>query len=244
MPISNVQPVYPAGIFPWTDRVDQQNIDFAEDINSVAAEVESIENTIGTQPQVEPNPPQGGAPINYPSLSARISDAMDNAQLPYVSLGSSSFTCPNNTSGTFIPYQVHIDPFNCYNGNDVTCPASGWWIVSTVQTWGWWNDGYSHHVLCLNGFSNILHEDFIDWEFPGNLFPSGLSVPIQLLTPRWWQFGKRNIRSTVTWQGALHKGDRLSVLAENGTSNPAHVISGLNLKAIMVRTITGNFTSG
>jgi hypothetical protein len=243
MTISNVQPVFPNGIFPWVDKVDQQDIDFAEDVNSIAAEVESVENTIGTTPQVESNPPTGN-PVTYSTVSARISDAMDNAQLPYVSLSSSSFTCPNNSAGNFIPYQVHLDPFNCYNGTDIACPANGWWFVSTVQTWNWWNDGYSHHMLCLNGFGNILHEDFVNWEFPGNLYPGGLSQPVQLITPRWWQFGKRNIRTQVMWQGALHKGDRLSVLAENGTSNAQHVINGLTLKASMLRTISGNFVSG
>lgn len=243
MTLSNVQPVYPNGIFPWTDRVDEEDIDFANDINSTVADLESVETTLGTTPQIEPSPPSGN-PITYPTVSARISDAMDNSQLPYVSLGASTFTCPNNTSGNLIPYQRNLDPFNSYNGTDITAPASGWWIINTVQTWNWWNDGYSHHMLCLNGFGNILHEDFVNWEFPGNLFPTGLPVPVQLLQPRWWQFGKRNIRTTVTWQGPLHEGDRLSVLAENGTSNPAHVLSGLSFKGIMIRTITGTFTSG
>lgn len=243
MTLSNIVPVYPNGIFPWVDRVDQQDIDFAEDINSVAAEVESIENVIGENPQIEPKPPSG-SPIAYSSISSRISDAMNNTQLPVVSLGASSFTCPNNTAGNLIPYQIDLDPFNCYNGTDVVCPVSGWWFVSTVQTWNWWNDGYSCHRLCLNGFGNILHEDFVDWEFSGNLFPNGLPLPVQLLEPRWWQFGKRSRRTSVMWQGPLHKGDRFSVLSENGTSNAAHVIQGLTLKAACLKTLTGTFTSG
>lgn len=244
MTLSNVQPTYPAGIFPWTDRVDQQNIVFAEDVNPLAAEIESIENTIGTTPNVEPNPPQGGSPVVFASISARISAAMNNSQLPVVSLGNSSFTCPNNTSGSLIPHFVHFDPFNCFNGTDITAPAGGWWIVTTAQQWNWWNDGYSHHMLCLNGFNNILHEEFVDWEFPGNIVPISQTFPQALPTPRWWQFGKRPVRTTVTWQGLLNKGDRLSVLAENGTSNPGHVINNIILKAVMIKSVSGSFVSG
>src|SRR6185437_10073479 len=118
-----------------------------------------------------PKPPQGGAPITYSSISTRISDAMDNANLPVVSLGNSSFTCPNTTSGSLFPWFVHFDPFNCYNGTDITAPAAGWWIVTATTNWSWWSDGFSHHMLCLNGFGNILHEEFLDWEFSGNQVP-------------------------------------------------------------------------
>ena len=258
MPLSNVQAVYPNGIFPWSDRVDQQNIVFAQDPNSLAAEVEAIETTIGTTPNIEPNPPQGGTPLVYPSISARISDAMDNAQLPVVSLGNSSFTCPNNNAGILFPWFVHFDPFNCYNGTDITAPAAGWWIVTATTNWSWWGDGYSHHMLCLNGFGNILHEEFLDWEFSGNTVPINPSfvesggeiipvpqgTPFSFIQPRWWQFGKRPRRTTVTWQGLLNKGDRLSVLGENGTSNPGHNLNNMSFKAIMIKTVSGTFTSG
>lgn len=245
--MSNVQPVYPNGTFAWTDRVDEQDIDFANDINSVASEVISTESTLGVNAQIEPNPPSG-IPINYPTVSARITDAMNNNQLPVVSLGNSQFTCGNNSSGSLINYKINYDPFGCYNGTDITCPVDGWWIISGTQTWNWWNDGYSHHMLCFNGFGNILHEDFVDWEFSGNAVPglngTGGFFGVPIVTPRWWVFGKRPRRTQVWWQGPLHEGDRLSVLAENGTSNAAHVISGLTLKATCTRRISGSFVSG
>jgi hypothetical protein len=244
MPISNIQPVYPDGIFPWVDRVDQQDIDFAEDINSVAAEVEAIETTVGETPQIEPNPPSGNGPINYSSISTRITDAMNNTNLPTVKLNNSSFTCGNNSSGFLVPFFVDFDPFECYNGTDITVPASGWWIVTSTHTVDWWNDGYWHHYLCFNGLGNILDDDLIDWQFSGNLFPTGLSLPVQLLQPRWWQFGKRSRTTRTTWQGLLHKGDRLSTFTENGTSNSNHVARGLSIAAIMVKAVSGNFTSG
>lgn len=258
MPLSNVQAVYPNGIFPWIDRVDQQDIVFAEDVNPLASEIEAIETTIGTTPNVEPRPPQGGTPITYPSISSRISDAMNNTQLPVVSLGNPTFTCHNSSPGLLFPWFVHFDPFNCYNGTDITAPASGWWIVTATTQWSWWNDGFSHHMLCLNGFDNIMHEEFLDWEFSGNnvpinpsyevvdgqIVPVAAGTPFSFTQPRWWQFGKRSRKTTVTWQGLLNKGDRLSVLGENGTSNPGHVLNNMSFKAIMIKSVSGNFVSG
>ncbi len=240
MTLSNVQAVYPNGVLPWTDRVDEVNIVFAEDVNPLAAEIEAIETSIGTTPNVEPSPPNGSSAITYPTLSSRVTDAMDNAQLPVVVLGNTTFTCPNNTSGTLVPHQRRFDPFNCFNGTDFTAVAAGWWVVTGTMTWDWWSDGYSDHRLCLNGFSNYLCHNQINWEFPGNTIPDGSD----LVTPRWWQFGKRSISTTVNWQGLLNKGDRLSMLAENGTSNPSHTITNISYKAIMIRTVSGSFTSG
>lgn len=244
MTLSNVQAVYPAGVFPWVDRVDQQDIVFAEDVNPLAAEIEAIETNVGTTPNVESSPPNGGQAITYPTLSSRVSDAMDNAQLPICTLGSPSFTCPNNTSGSLIPHQRRFDPFNCYNGTDFTAVASGWWVVTGTMVWDWWSDGYSEHRLCLNGFNNYIDCHSLDWEFSGNQIPQAEIFPQPIVTPRWWEFGKRPKGTSVTWQGLLNKGDRLSMLAENGTSNPGHTITNVSFKAIMIRTVSGNFTSG
>ena len=244
MSLSNIKPTYPNGILPWTDRVDGQSVDFAEDINTTVADLESVETTLGTNPQIESSPPTGNS-IKYSSVSARISDAMDNSQLPYVSLNRSTFTLPNSTGGTLLGYVVALDPYYSFNGTDFAAPASGWWVLTSTHSWQWYGDGYSHHFITLNGSGNILDEKFIDWEFPGNTLPSNEGTGIIPITvPRFWQFGKRNVITSCTWQGALNKGDRISVYAENGTSNPAHVIQGLTLKGTMTRKINGSFASG
>lgn len=253
MATSNIKPVYPSGIFPWTDRVDNQSVDFANDINSAVAEIESVETTIGTNPQTETGVP-AGLPVNYSTVSARITDAMTNAQLPYASLTLTTFALLNSTSGTLMPYKVGIDPYGCFNGSDITIPSTGWWSISASQQWSWWGDGYSHIMLTLNGSSNILDEKLIDWEFSGNqppviYSPAGEVIsgnPAIVVTPRWWIFGKRPMKTWVRFDGPLHKGDRISVYSENGTSNPSHVLTNLNLKAIMMRTIPSSvsFVSG
>ena len=45
--------VYPNGYFTWTDRIDEVDIDYAEDINAVADDLSAVENTLGLLPQVQ-----------------------------------------------------------------------------------------------------------------------------------------------------------------------------------------------
>ena len=255
MTLSNVKPSYPSSVLSWLDRVDNQDVDFANDINSVVADLESVETVVGTNPQIESAPPTGN-PINYASVSTRISDAMSNAQLPFVSLTLPSQTLSNTSSGMLLSFKSAIDGYGSYNGNDITVPASGWWIVSSVMQWSWWNEGYVHHSMTLNGSSNVLGEKLVDWAFSGNVQPvlykpgaviNGVPqvfVGNPIVTPPWWSRGKRPLRTSVDWQGALHKGDRISVYAENGTSNAATNITNASLKASMLRVIPGTFTSG
>lgn len=244
--ISNVKPVYPAGVLPWTDKIDNSDIDFANNVNTLAAEIESIENTIGTNPEIEQAPPTG-LPVNYSSLSARVSDAMSNAQLPYCRLFTTDFKVDNISAGLRVLFQPSTDPYNCYNGNDITIPVQGWWFITSKVHWGWWSNGYSHQSLALNGSSGILDEAILNWEFPGNIqplsytaegipIPGGFPFPPGHL-PRWQQYGNRNIRTNVTFNGLLNKGDVISVYVENGTTNTFQNCASINLHAIMLRTV-------
>lgn len=247
---SNIKPIYPNGIFPWTDRVDKQSVDFANDINSVVAEIESVESTIGTAPQTEPGVPTG-LPVSYSNVSSRITDAMTNAQLPYCYLLNVLITIPNTSSGVQIPFKSILDPYKCYNGNDITIPANGWWFVSVETTADWRSNGYEYQTLTLNGSGNILDDSLIDWEFSGNVeqvvySPSGNIVEFNPNVPRWQQFGNRSRRMKCEFQGALHKGDRISVYIENGTVQPVPWFNHIKLKAYMLRTIPEaiSFVSG
>lgn len=238
--MSNVVPVYPSGIFTWTDKVDLQDADLAENINSVASDLISVENTLGTNPEIESQMPVGN-PKTYSNVSNRISDAMNNNNLPVCTIAVAQFYVNNSSSGSRNAYQIALDPFNMFNGTDLTIPANGWYILSSFQRWDWWNDGFSHHYKTLNGQSNIIDEDVVDWTFAGNVV-QGTNNPG--LLPRWQIFGKRPICTKTWWQGALHEGDRISVYSENGTSNAAHHVSNSLLKACMVRSLEGTFTSG
>jgi hypothetical protein len=238
--MTNVVPVFPNGIFSWIDRVDQQSVDFAGDINSVASDLISVESTLGTNPQKEPSPPSGGTPLTYATVSARISDAMQGAQLPVCVLSGIPAIVNNTSAGLLNNYTVAYDPFSYFNGTDITIKNAGWYIVNAHQYWTWWNDGFAHQFLTVNGSSNILDEDLVDWEFSGN----GADESDES-TPRWQVVGLRSRITRNFWQGRLNKGDRLSILSENGSSNTNMKISSMVFTAAMLRTLppTG-FVSG
>lgn len=243
---SNIKPIYPAGIFPWADRVDNVNVDFANDINSVVADLESVETTVGTNPQIEPNPPTG-LPITYSTVSARITDAMTNNNLPFCSLSTPSQTFTNNTTGQVHNYRKNYDPYNMYNGTDVTIPVNGFYVISATQLWPWGNNGYGYVALLLNGTSNIIADHLIDWQFSGNiatgtLQPGAIGVP----PPRWILFGNRPRLANLSWAGLLHKNDRISVATENGTASATIIMTNMFLKVACMRTLASNaqFTSG
>lgn len=250
MALSNVQPVYPSGIFPWTDRVDNQSIDFANDINSTVAEVEMLETILGTNPQIETGIP-AGIPITYPTVSARITDAMNGTNLPYVSLTANSVPVTYNSAGVLCPFKTNLDPYSCYNGTDITIPASGWWNITSVATWSWYNTGYLHHSCCLNGSANVLHDHIFDCQFSGNIqglvySPNGNPVQGSNLTPRFYQYGKRQFTTKTEFSGLLHAGDRISIYLENGTGHANITVPAVNLRGVLLRTLppTVTFTSG
>lgn len=250
MSLSNIQPVYPSGVFPWTDRIDNVSIDFANDINSTVAEIESIESILGTNPQIEPNIP-GQAPIAYPTVSARISDAMTGVNLPYVSLTANNVPITYNSAGQRCPFKVNRDDYHCYNGTDITIPASGWWSISSIATWSWSNRGYYHHSCCLNGADNVLHDHVFDNQFTGNTTgvvysPNGSPVQQSTLTPRYYQYGKRQFTTRTNFEGLLHAGDVLSIFLENGTGIANINVPAVSLKGVLLRTLpsTVTFTSG
>lgn len=244
--MSAVRPAYPNSVFTWTDRVNNEDIDYANDINSVASDLISVESTLGANPQIETNAPVG-LPVTYPTVSARISDAMTNTQMPICELRNNNIAVPNITAGNLNPYLVSFDPHNLFNGFDLTIPSNGWWIVTATQRWPGWTDGYSHMTLCLNGASNIVDETLLNWEFPGNSVVAG--VPGRWQLPQAVGVGGgpgtlRSILTSVFFQGLAHVGDRFSVFSENGTSLAQHVLTSLTLKASMIRKITGTFVSG
>lgn len=232
--MTNVVPVFPSAIFTWVDRVDQVNIDFANDINSVASDLISVESTLGSNPQTEKNPPNSTPAISYSTVDSRISDAMGNAQLPVCILRAGPFVVNNTSSGQLTNFNSIYDPYGMFNGNDITITTNGWYLFTCHQTWSWWNDGYSHTFLTTNG--NNVDEDLIDWGFSGN---SSSSSGV----PRWQKFGLRSRIAHISWQGRCTPGERVSILAENGTSNTAMQVTYTALHVSMIKTLPLSLTS-
>lgn len=246
-----VAPQFPAGIFNWgTDRIDELDIDFAIDVNGPAAEVMSIESTLGVMPQVEKHPINGGSPITYATVDARIS-AMQQGILPYISLTFDEAFVPNNCgAGTYYgqwnTYDVAVDPFGMYNGNDVTVPVTGWYITTINQDWDYWTTGYHRCSFWCSRpgfgdeepfglFPNIGYNFFCDhiwhWDFAQN-FPGGWWWPDYHVQPV-----ARSGHNNVTWQGVLTAGSRMSVLSENGTPHTPHRVSNGSFKAVCTQRL-------
>lgn len=249
MTTSAVNPTYPSGVFQWNDRVDNVNIDFANDINSAVAEIESIESVFGSNPQIETGVP-GSGPITYNTVSDRITDAMTNAQLPYCALLANAIPVSCNNAGQLIQFKVSLDTGGCYNGTDITIPFNGWWSIQSTATWSWNDRGYCHHQLCLNGANNCVERHIFDLEFSGNVTglqysPNGTPVQQSTLTPRYYKYGKRPVNTKTSFEGPLHAGDHMSIYLENG--QPADtVIQSVVMKCQLIRLFPDNvsFTSG
>ena len=217
-------PIFPKSIFNWgTDRIDQITNVLANDPNSIAAEVTSIENTIGTMPQVESSPFLGQA-VTYPNVSARISDTLLGTQHPYCSLGTGSFYIYNNQGagtqyGEYNSYQVQYDPYNYFNGSDITVQATGLYLFDAFQAWEWHTEGYLQHSMYINGVwikGNLWH-----WVFASN----GSAA----------YTNNRYANTEFSWMGILQEGDRIRITSENGTNrNPYHVIDS-NAKLFLLR---------
>ncbi len=221
-------PVFPKSVEPWTDRIDQVNVIWANDVNQLAAEIISIENTLGVMPHQEKAPYTGSA-ITYNSVDARISDVLAGNQMPYCSVSvSSDFVWNNQLSGTnwghFNTYQKVYDPFGYYNGSDITVQASGLYLITGSQSWSWHDSGYLWHSLYIDDIWMCGHR--WDWDFA----PFG---------PAFYE-ADRFANTAFTWMGAIPAGKRIRVVSENGTSFNPYPISNSWLRLYCLRKLPAN----
>lgn len=226
-----VAPVFPKGIATWSDKQDEIDVVFAADPNELAADLLSVETTFGVMPQVE-KAPITGLPVTYETVDARISDLLAHRQMPVVSLNSDeqfihNFQGPGTFFGEWNTYDEVFDPFEMYNGADVTIPVTGWWTVTVGQFWDWFSTGYHACHFFLNDIwfraSPLWH-----WDFAGNTIDG------------WWQGGigeQRPGHTTITHQGKLNAGDRIRILSENGCPHTPHRAFQMDFQASFQRII-------
>jgi hypothetical protein len=226
--------VYPNSVFPWTARRNNLDVVWAADPNQLAAEVQAIESIVGTNPNVETSPPTGNA-LNYNTMSQRLTDANNNAELPYSLL--------SNNNGFFIgagqiiinTYASNNDPYGIWNGSDGTIPCNGWWTISAEQKWNQHGNNFrggNVQILLLNG--QLLESDIWNWDTFFGVPNEGYNQNVLA----------SNGLTHVFWQGALHKGDRIQSQSINNTFCPGIQVTGCHLKFFCNRTISGTFTSG
>ena len=222
------QPIFPKSILSWADRVDEVNVIWANDPNSLAAEVISIENTLGAMPQVEPSPYVGN-PITYSTVGARISDVLAGNQNPYCSITTTQdFVYNNQFAGTnwghYNTFSKVYDPYGYYNGSDITVQASGLYLITGSQTWDYHDSGYLWHQLFIDDLWMAGHR--WDWDFAG--FGPAFFEPV------------RQANTAFTWMGAIPAGKRIRVVSENGTSFNPYPISNSWLRLYCLRKLPAN----
>jgi hypothetical protein len=237
---------YPNAQFSWgTDRVDGITVDWANDVNSLAAEVVAVEGAVGDNPQNEPYLPAdstgfNAAGPNFSSASQRMSAITNGTMTPVVSLSFDELYIPNTFScgpgtqyGFWNNWDRRYDPWNCYNGVDITCPASGWWIVSSGQWWDWYSTGYHRHSFWCGG--DFYRHDFWDWDFDGNRYGG-----------YWWtnDYVQRPTFTSFTWQGVILAGQRMQILSENGTPHTPHRTYNGDFKATWIRSVPPGTPAG
>jgi len=220
--------VYPAGVFSWTPRIDNESIVWANDPNSIVLEVIALEQAVGLNPQTEPSPPVG-SPITYSSMSARLTAAALGEQLPFCLLQndhpSAGFPVPLG-SRVINTYTPNTDPFQMYNGTDVTIPCDGFYVFQADAYWyggGGNNAGFLMQILLLNGAWKQV--DIWRWDIPNyNLWPHDV-------------LGNGAI-NRINWESGLHKGDRVQIMSINGTYSNSMNITYASLRCQMVRSMS------
>jgi hypothetical protein len=214
-----VAPIYPRALVSWTDRIDGTDIVWAADPNRLAAEIISIEQTLGSMPQVEPDPPVG-KPVTYSSVSARISDAMLGGQLPYVSITNANFKLGKGGgyyNGQFNTFnQVVSDNWNYFNGSDITIREEGVYLIDASQSWASNSTGYVMMMLVINTARMRLGR----WNW-ADFDPDGTSTDYA--------------STDVHWMGTLSEGDRIRIASQNATDKNPTTVTFSNLHVQYLR---------
>lgn len=218
-------PIYPSAIASWTDRIDQADTVWAKDPNSLAAEIVSMEKTLGTMPHVEGSVPVGN-PVTYSSVSARISAVMLGSNMPYVSLYLNPFNLTyGGTPGQAVynTYKPLQDQYGYFNGQDITIQATGRYLIDAYQGWephnqGWLSISLVYQNGIFSGGTTML---------PGSVFLRGDTWNWDLSPVNKYNPEDSNGNTGLTWMGVLQKGVRVRVASQNGTTrNPYRVLNG------------------
>jgi hypothetical protein len=221
--------VFPGGIFNWTDRVNYEDIDWAQDPNSLAADLIAVEKTLGVLPQQLANP-NAGAPITFANVAQLLDYLASGAQIPVVEIQSAAQLVPNRQGssthyGAYNSYTTSIyDPFALSNGTDVTAPVTGWYTVDAGEFWDWNASGYNAAHLWVG--AGLKATNRWDWAFQGNTQGG------------YWQAESNVGRPGYTgihWAGVVNQGQRISVISENGTSNQLATVRNLQLSIALTR---------
>lgn len=211
--------VYPNSIFPWTARRNNLDVVWANDPNSIVAEVQAIESIIGTNPNIETGT-YNGVPLIFSTMNARVAAAATLQNMPFAVLANTGTTtiAPNKTMR--FSYTVVADQYAMWNGIDITIPASGLYYVFANVDWdtkGVFASGVSRQTLIVNGKG--VNSDFHVWNYPSE---------------QVWQVLGFDAHTQHSWMGGFTKGDVVTIGIGNAT-NCTMTIDYASLRTFMVR---------
>jgi hypothetical protein len=245
-----VTAVYPNGILPWTPRVNNKDTVWAADPNQLAAEVQAIEGAVGTNPNIEFSPPTGTA-ITYANMSSRLHDVQLGNQVPVVQLYHGAITLPaefyanqgnvNNAPGRLTSWSVNADPYHFYNGNDVSVPVDGWYVVTMKEYFYWSASGIVMNFLFCGGY-DYVDSDFFNFTFPENFYKTGDYSGTQAPGYGGFEFLPQGKTLRTSWEGALTAGSRVYTAAWNESGSQAlATIGGGAMTVRWVRSIPSGY---
>lgn len=176
--------LYPNGSKVWTDRRNRIDDVDANDVNSAYAEITAIENALGPNPFLIQSGPTGQRK-NYQTVAKRL-DAITIGDLtPVWRLNFGDYSYKTNQE-YYVGYNKINDPYGFYNTSDITIQGDGYYHVMVANWWDFNANGYRWNSLEVNG-----HEVANDTR-PGSTAGS-----------------QRSVYLNISWEGLLHKGDRL-----------------------------------
>lgn len=215
---------YPASLLNWTARINSQTV-FAADPNTLAAEIDAIQQYVGTNPHIESSA-LSGATKTFTSLSARVSQVMLQSGHPYVELNASNQKVYYQNNSTHVQknsYNVVSNWPNYISAGNIVIKDAGIWLINARETWDYAASGWVQHIL-YGGTSQLRRS-----VFNYSMFPSGGSNA----------YGERFINqfgmTETTFVGRLGAGTVISVGSGNYTNRNPLLIENMTLSAYFLR---------
>jgi hypothetical protein len=219
-----VSAAYPASLLNWTQRLNSQTVQ-AADPNTLAAEIDAVEQFVGTNPHIESSA-LTGATKTFTNLSARVSATMLQSGHPYIELGQSAEKVYHSTNGTHVQkntYNVTSSWPNYISAGNIVIKDAGIWIVNANQVWDSAAAGWVMHILYAG--SAQLRRSIFSYD----QFPKGGSN----------SYGERFINqygmTETTYVGRLSAGTVISVSSGNYTNRNPLLIESMSLSAYFLR---------
>jgi len=218
---------YPSSILSWTQRVNSQTV-WAADPNTLADEIDAVEQYIGINPQIESSA-LTSATKTFSSMSARLSDAMLQRGHPFIEINrSTNWNVYHNTSSTHTAKNAFnnvVSPWGNYvgSGGNITIRDTGVWFIEASQRWQYATSGWVMQELYAG--SAIIDRDIFSYsQFP----QSGSNV-----------YGERFLNTDgynkTTFLGRITAGTVVSVASGNFTNLSPLQVQSMSLSLYYLR---------